>query len=67
MVDAVTLGGALLAAAHAVPALAQVVLDDGRPSPHWRVSLRGERFVDDPATTLADGDSLLVLSAQAGG
>ena len=67
MVEAATLGEALAAAARACPGLAGAVLAGGRHSPHLRVSIGGERFVDDPATPLADGDALLLLSAQAGG
>jgi molybdopterin converting factor small subunit len=66
-VVATTIGEALLAAVRACPGLAEAVLADGRPSPHFRVSVGGARFVEDPATVLADGDSLVVISAQAGG
>jgi molybdopterin-guanine dinucleotide biosynthesis protein A len=62
-VEAATVGEALREVAAACPGLGRELTQ----SEHWRFSLRGERFVDDPATPLADGDSLLVLSAQAGG
>lgn len=62
-VDAATLGDALRELSLACPSLGREIA----ASQHWRFSLGGVRFVDDPATPLADGDSLLVLSAQAGG
>ena len=33
----------------------------------YKLSLNGERFVSDPETPLADGDVLLLLSADVGG
>ncbi|MHC5011196.1 MAG: MoaD/ThiS family protein [Planctomycetota bacterium] len=66
-VDASTLGGALREAGRRLPALEGQVLADGATAPHWRVSLNGKQFVDDPATPLADGDALLLISALAGG
>ena len=62
-VDAATLGDAQSALSLACPALGRALAD----ARHWRWSLGGDRFVDDPATPLADGASLLLLSAQAGG
>lgn len=62
-VDAATLGEALSALGEAFPEFGREL---ARPR-HWRFSIGAERFVDDPATPLADADSLLVLSAQAGG
>ena len=67
-VRAATLGGALLALADAHPTLVPDVLDaDGGLAPHWRASLGGERFVDDPATPLPPDTPILLLSALAGG
>jgi len=67
-VHADTLGGALLALADRHPALVPDVLDrDGRPARHWRVSLDGRTFTDDPATALGAGQRLVLLSALAGG
>lgn len=66
-VEADTLGAALDAARTAFPALAGRVIDGNRPAAHWRVSHNGDVFVDDPATPLADGDTILLVSALAGG
>lgn len=62
-VDAATLDEARAALAAVSPALGRALAD----ARHWRWSLGGDRFVDDPATPLVDGASLLLLSAQAGG
>jgi molybdopterin-guanine dinucleotide biosynthesis protein A len=67
-VRADTLGGALLALADDHPALVPEVLSaDGGLAPHWRASLGGERFVDDPAAPLPPDTPILLLSALAGG
>ena len=62
-VDAATLADAQTELAAVSPALGRALTD----ARHWRWSLGGDRFVDDPATPLTDGSSLLLLSAQAGG
>jgi molybdopterin-guanine dinucleotide biosynthesis protein A len=62
-VDAATLGEAVRELSRAAPALGRELA----ASEHWRFSKNGAGFVDDPATPFADGDALLVLSAQAGG
>jgi molybdopterin converting factor small subunit len=67
IVEAATLGEALLELERAAPGLAPEVVAGGRLAPHWRASVNGRRFVEDPATPLADGDALLLLSALAGG
>lgn len=66
-VAAATLGEALAAAAAACPGIVPEVVRDGALSPHFRASLGGERFVEDPRTPLVPGDAVLLLSAQAGG
>ena len=67
-VRAATLGGALLALADHLPRLVPDVLTaDGGLAPHWRASLGGAHFVDDPATPLPADTPLLLLSALAGG
>lgn len=67
-VRAATLGGALLALADLHPTLVPDVLDGaGGLAPHWRASLGGARFVDDPATPLPPDTPILLLSALAGG
>ena len=67
VVEATTLGGALTEAAREVPELEGVVLSQGRVLPAHRVSLNGERFLEDPETPLLDGDFLLLISADVGG
>jgi hypothetical protein len=68
-VDAGTVAGALEGLGRACPALlGPVVIEGGRAvTPSFRLSLNGERFVSDPATALADGDVLILLSADVGG
>jgi molybdenum cofactor guanylyltransferase len=63
LVDAATLGEALHEISVRLPDLGREL---AAPR-HFRFSRNGELFVEDPATPLADGDSLLLLSAQAGG
>jgi len=66
-VEAATLGEALDAVRRAHPALEPRVLVPGGLAPHWRASVGGRRFVEDPATPLASGDVVLLVSALAGG
>jgi hypothetical protein len=61
------LGDALEGLGHACPSLAGSVVADRSVHPGYRLSLNGERFVSDPDTPLADGDVLLLLSADVGG
>lgn len=49
------------------PLLAGECVVDGRLQSGTIANLNGQRFVSDPATPLADGDRLLILSADAGG
>jgi len=49
------------------PALAETCFETNRLKPGFLVNLDGDRFVRDPRTPLADGSSLLILSADAGG
>ena len=66
-VEARTLGDALQALALAHPALAGRVVDGDRLATHWRANRNGDAFVDDPDAPLTDGDTLLIVSALAGG
>lgn len=66
-VEGRTLGEALADLEARCPALAPRVLHAGRLAPHWRASLGGRRFVEDPATPLQDGETILLVSALAGG
>jgi molybdopterin converting factor small subunit len=61
-VEAVTLGQLLEALAVRVPALGT-----DRLHPSFIASLNGDRFISDPATPLGENDSVLILSADAGG
>ncbi len=66
-VEGETIGAALAALERACPALVGAVIEGGRLSEHYRLSLNGRCFVSDPARRLTDGDRLLLLSAEAGG
>jgi len=58
---------AVLELGRACPSLVGTVLRDGLVHPAYKLSLNGERFVDEPATALDDGDVLLLLAADVGG
>ncbi len=62
-----TLGEVLAALAARFPALEGPVVVRGRLTAHWRASLGGRRFLDDPAAPLVPGDVLVLVSALAGG
>ena len=47
--------------------LAETCIQDGRLRPGFAANLGGNRFVSDPHTELRPGESLLILSADAGG
>jgi hypothetical protein len=49
------------------PGLKGLKQGDGRLSPHYLLSLDGQRFVTDVQEMLRPGDRLLVLSADPGG
>ena len=66
-VEAATVGDALVALARAVPALDGSVIQSERLNSAFRLCINADRFVSDPATPLADGDTLLILAADAGG
>jgi molybdopterin converting factor small subunit len=65
--EASTVGQAMNELGRVCPALAQSVLRPDLLHTIFKLSLNGERFVSDPETPLADGDVLLLLSADAGG
>lgn len=56
----------LRAVAARLPNLVPEVIVDGRLDPHFRASRNGREFVE-PDDVLHEGDSLLLLSALAGG
>ncbi len=66
-VPARSVGDALRALAASCPSLAGTIIVGVTIHPAFRLSLNGERFVSDPSTALADGDCLLLLSADVGG
>lgn len=49
------------------PRLNGTIIKEGWPHPAYRVSLNGDRFLTDRATPLRDGDTLILLAADAGG
>lgn len=66
-VEAATLGEALSAVARRHPALEPRVIEGDRLARHWRASLNGRHWIEDPQTPLAPGDALVLVSALAGG
>lgn len=67
VVEAASLGEALLALAAACPALAPSVVSGGRLSPYYLVAKNGLQLTADPGTPLVAGDTLVLLCAEAGG
>jgi molybdopterin converting factor small subunit len=65
-VQADTLGQLLAALAARFPALGECI-DADRLQPSFVANLNGNRFVSDPRTPLRQNDSILILSADAGG
>lgn len=65
-VQAETLGQLLRELAAEFPDLSPMIEAD-RLHRTFVANLNGDRFVDDPATKLAKDDSVLILSADAGG
>ena len=66
-VPARTLGDALRGLARVCPPLSGPVIQDGRLTRHYRLSLNGRSFVSDPDLELSGSDRLILLSAEAGG
>ncbi|HUS39025.1 MAG: MoaD/ThiS family protein [Pirellulales bacterium] len=61
------LGDVLAELERRYPALAETCLQDGQLRPGYTANLGGDRFINDPSTELADGDVVLIFSADAGG
>jgi len=61
-----TLGELLVALAVRFPSLRELIIAD-RLQPSLVANLNGDRFVSDPRTQLKEDDSILILSADAGG
>ncbi len=57
----------LTALAEEFPALGRDCIDGGRLRQGYIANINGSRFVSDPAAKIADGESLLILSADVGG
>lgn len=66
-VDGATLGDALAAACRQLPALGEACLSGNRLRGGYLANLNGRTFVSDPATPLAAGDCVLILSSDVGG
>lgn len=62
-----TLGDALQSIANALPEFGRHCLSGDRLRENYIANLGGQRFVTDPAAEISNGDSLLILSADAGG
>lgn len=65
--EGASLGEALQMLAGCFPELAECCFEGDHLRPGFAANLNGQRFVMDPATPLKPGDSLLILSADAGG
>jgi hypothetical protein len=66
-VPAGTIADVLAAIEKACPGLAGLLQPDGSLAPHYLLSIDGQRFTTSLKQTLAPGDRLLLLSADAGG
>ena len=65
-IQADTLGDLLGTLAQRIPSLGELIAVD-RLHGAFAANLNGDRFVSDPDTPLGDHDSVLILSADAGG
>ena len=63
----ITLAEALRQLADRLPEFGRECVENGRLRTTLAANLGGERFVSDPALVIRDGQSLLILSADAGG
>ena len=64
--EAATLGELLAALSVRCPAFGELIAAD-RLAPSLAANLNGDRFISDPGTRLDEHDSVLILSADAGG
>ena len=62
-----TLNQVLLEVAAQLPVFGQACIASGTLAATLAANLDGERFISDPATPIRNGQSLLILSADAGG
>ena len=65
--ETATLGDLLGRLTERYPALAPECVENQRISPYCKVNFDGRRFVTDPQTKLCGVQSVLILSADAGG
>lgn len=65
--DATTIEQAISQLSSEFPELATTCFQDGSLKPGWLFSINGRVFTSEPTDALADGDALLLLSADAGG
>lgn len=61
------LGDVLADLAARFPALAETCIEGRRLRPDFTANLGGQRFVSSPETPLVEGDTVLLLSLDAGG
>ena len=66
-VEADSLGEVVRQLAGRFPRLAKTCLESDRLKSGYTANINGRSFTTDPATPLNDGDSVLILSADAGG
>jgi molybdopterin converting factor small subunit len=66
VIEAETLGQVLVTLGERFPALRDLIAAGGL-HPSIAANLNGDAFVRDPRTRLAEGDRLLILSADVGG
>jgi molybdopterin converting factor small subunit len=64
---AIRLGDVLKQLATRFPALAETCIDQDRLCRGFTISIAGQRFVTDPETRVSAGETLLLMSADAGG
>ena len=62
-----TLGMVLEELGQRFPGLEGECIERGALRPGYLASIDGERFVTDPSEAIAEGNSVLILSAEAGG
>ena len=67
LVDASTIGAALQIAAKELPEFGKACLQGDRVQPTVIMNVNGEDFSTDPDRPLENGDTLLIMSADAGG
>ena len=66
-VEGSTLGDVLWRLSQRFPALGETCIDGRRLKAGFTANLSGEQFVTDPDIHLREGDSILLLSVDAGG